>query len=404
MRPRAPQPRAYRFATATTEWLRPRPGPGVDKRRTVFVDVCRSLAALLVVYTHVDWVYLGGHELRFGPFHWLDRWLFVPLGFGAQGPGGVSVPVFFLISGFVVTPMAVRRSAGRFGVNRFFRIVPLLWFAVALGVAVVLLGQSPLVTGDARPVTGSKIVSNALLYNFLSKPIDAYVAVAWTMLIECLFYLVLLVLAPLLRKAPVLAILLEFDVIIGVLLTHDWFGASYRALASIVAYLLVPVLGQVLWAVWQRHMPAWAAGVLLVLGWLLFRWAGQAHIDGDYVLRPYPVAIAVVLFVLGMLAEPHLRERRFWLALSERSYSIYLLHGVVVFPVLDVLRTVLPLGPAILLALISTAVVVELSYRLVERPSHQLGRRLSRVNWRGPFRRAGASAQPDRSVRRGAAG
>ena len=49
------------------------------------------------------------------------------------------------------------------------------------------------------------------------------------------------------------------------------------------------------------------------------------------------LAFAFLLFLIGLLAEPRLRQRAIWTRLSERSYSLYLLHGVIAFPVLDAL-------------------------------------------------------------------
>lgn len=81
---------------------------------------------------------------------------------------------------------------------------------------------------------------------------------------------------------------------------------------------------------------------------------------------------------MGLFAEPKLRERRFWIAVSERSYSIYLLHMLVSFVILEALRPQVPLPLALLAAIAGTFAVVEISYRLVERPSHRLARKLSR--------------------------
>ncbi|WP_156365357.1 acyltransferase family protein [Sciscionella sediminilitoris] len=378
-------------------WLRRRVTPVADKKRVAFIDIMRAIAAILIVYSHLEWVFLHGRGLHLGLLDWLDHWLFIPLGFGDQGPGGISVPAFFLTSGLVVTPIAIRMGGARFAVNRFFRIYPLFIAAFVLALVAVFLGFSPLVTGNPEPVTPSKVFANLFFYNFTLKPLDSYVAVAWTLFIEVLFYILLVLLTPLFRRSPLLALLVEFNLVVAVFLTHDLFGRQYAAFASLFAYLLVPIMGQVIWAAWQRKIPMAAAGVFLLFGWLLFLWAARAHFDEAYILRPFPIAVAVVLFVLGLLAEKHLRERPIWTALSERTYAIYLLHGVVLFPVLTALYTQLPLGLAVVLALLATALVVELTYRFVERPLHQFGRRLAKRDWSGlTRRRAGASARSGR--------
>ena len=119
----------------------------------------------------------------------------------------------------------------------------------------------------------------------------------------------------------------------------------------------------------------------------------QGHWDMARQDDSYNVALAFafLLFLIGLLAEPRLRQRVVWTRLSERSYSLYLLHGVIAFPVLDALYPALPIELAVVLAVVATFTGVEVSYRLVEAPSHRLARWLSH---RG--RAAGGEVAPTR--------
>jgi peptidoglycan/LPS O-acetylase OafA/YrhL len=70
------------------------------------------------------------------------------------------------------------------------------------------------------------------------------------------------------------------------------------------------------------------------------------RVDGS---NDIALAYAIALFVIGMPVEPRLRPRRWISYLSERGYAIYLLHGVVLFPLLDLVsrwRTAWWNGPA----------------------------------------------------------
>jgi peptidoglycan/LPS O-acetylase OafA/YrhL len=63
-----------------------------------------------------------------------------------------------------------------------------------------------------------------------------------------------------------------------------------------------------------------------------------------------------------------LRPARWITFLADRSYAIYLLHGVVLFPLLDLLTPSVPLVIALLVGLVGTAGAVELGYRFVDLP------------------------------------
>lgn len=343
------------------------------------MDIGRGVGALLVVYTHVDMLFLRQNH---GRSTWVtnavDTLFAVPLRLTDQGVGAVSVPFFFLVSGFMVTAMAVRSGARRFGVNRVWRVYPPLAVAVAIGAVAFTTGLRPLTTGAPGPVTLPELVGNLTLANFLHAPCAAYVGAAWTIAVEIMFYLLLAAMIPVLRRATWLAIAIELDLVFVVLCTHALGGPDYHAFVVNVAYLTIPLMGQALWAGWTKRVPPWAAGLFVLVAWALFRWSGDLDIDPDYIPRPLPVGYAFALLLIGLLAERKLVRRKVWIALSERSYSIYLLHGVVAFPVMHLLIDRLPLWATLTVGLATTAAAVELSYRFVERPSHDLGRRLAR--------------------------
>jgi peptidoglycan/LPS O-acetylase OafA/YrhL len=354
------------------------PAATAVKTRIAFIDVGRAVAAVLVLFTHVNILFLGEHFPGNAFSAAVTGLLGTPLQLGEQALGALAVPFFFLVSGFVVTPIALRMGARRFGVNRLLRVYPPLVFVVLLSAGAILLGLRPLISGKQPEVTVTTVVNNSLLLNFLQKPFGAFVGVAWTLVIELIFYAMLVALLPLLRRWMWPAIAVELTLVLIVILTHAWFGDSYRVFASEMAHLIVPIMGQVIWAWWARKIPGWLAAGFLAVGWEIFVWAANLRMDSDYVLRPLPIAFAVVLFLTGSGIEPRLRQHRLWTALSERSYSLYLVHGAVALPVMHSLVDVLPLWLTLVTGLVATGVMVEVSYRLVERPSHDLARRLSR--------------------------
>jgi len=178
--------------------------------------------------------------------------------------------------------------------------------------------------------------------------------------------------------------------------TGERLGADYHALVAAVAYLTMPIVGQVLWAGWNRRIPRWLAGIYLLVAWAQCVWAGNLRIDPDRPLFPLALVLAFVLFLLGLVAEPYLRGHWLWRALAARTLPLFLLQAAVLFPVLGALDDRIPLWLALLIGLLALATAVELCYRLVERPAERLRHALrpvprSRISGSGarPGRRSG---------------
>ena len=355
-----------------------------DARRFASIDVVRGVGALLVVYTHLHsgWMATRGESTVITES--FSAAVTQPLGLDDTGLGLAGVVAFFVASGFIVTPMVIGLGRARFVVNRMFRLFPLLWFAVLLAALAVMLGLSPLISGDLGAVGAGELVCNLTLVNYLVEPPRAVLGVTWTLLVEVVFYGLLVLLVPLLRRAPAVAVLAQLVLISVALATHAAFGPTWRLAVVGLSFVTLPVIGQLIWAVWTGRIRLPFGVGLGLAAWLLFLTADLVGVgDYDDAYRAATV-IGIALVVLGLLAEGRLRARAGWARLSDRVYSLYLLHGVVMFVVLDALHPHVPLWAAIIGALVATAGGVECAYRLVERPSHQLGRRLARRLSRAP--------------------
>ncbi|GLY48176.1 hypothetical protein Lesp01_18320 [Lentzea sp. NBRC 102530] len=358
------------------------PAPDVgQKTRVAFVDIGRAVAALLVVYSHLSEQWVAKVEGDDAPvFSFVDALTSDPMHMGLQGIGQIAVPFFFLVSGFVVTPIAMKQGQWRFAVNRFVRVYIPMTFVVLLTALVMTLGADAhsVVVGKNHDITLWTIITNSLVVNYLIVPQVVLVGVAWTLVVEVIFYVLLVLLLPLLRKHVWLVISILLVFVFVVLMSRREFGPSWALFAVNVSYLPIPILGQIIWATTTRRIPLWAGGVFFGVAWSLYV-LGE-HLKLGRLDTSYPLAlmVAVLFFFVGLFAEPRLRERKVWIALSERSYSIYLLHGLVAFGLLSLMRPTLPLWLAMVLAMVGLALVVEVSYRLVEKPSHVLARKLSR--------------------------
>jgi peptidoglycan/LPS O-acetylase OafA/YrhL len=349
-----------------------------NKRRVVFIDVARAVAALLVVESHLVTVWTVRHHVTSPVFDVVNALVTDPLYLSNQGLGQPAVPLFFLISGFIVTPLAVRQGAGRFAVGRLLRIYPTLIAVVLLTGGAMLLGLQPLLTGQADDVTPLTLLTNATLVNYLVVPQVVLIGVAWTLIIEIIFYLMIIALLPLVRRQLWAAIAVELTFVQVVLMTARSFGPNYLLFAVSVSFIPIVVMGQVIWAASSKRIPLWVAGVLLTVCWVLYAWAGMrdmGRLDTSYDLS---LLIAVLCFLLGLFAEDRLKEHAAWTWLSERTYSLYLWHGLVGYVVLTAVEPFIGFEFALVVAVLATFGAVEVSYRLIEHPSHALARKLSR--------------------------
>lgn len=351
--------------------------PLPTKTRIVFVDIGRGLAALLVVYTHINMVWMyRDHGISTAATDAVSAAFASPLHLADVGL--LAVPFFFLASGFVITPMALRQGYASFAVNRLFRIYPLLALAILLTAGALLVGLHPIATEQQGPVTPITVLTNISLINYIIYPQVVLLSVAWTLIVEMIFYLMVMLLLPVFRRAPWLAVAIELTLIEVIMVTRAQFGPSYSLFAFNVLLTTLPIIGQIIWLGFTRRIPGWLAGVYIGIAWWLYVWGKELEVGNIEPGYPTAVAVVIMLFLLGLLAEPYLRERQVWTVLSERTYSIYLMHGITSFIVLDALYGLVPLWIAVVIAVAATAATVEVTYRFVEVPSRSLGRSLAR--------------------------
>lgn len=357
------------------------------------IDSLRAIAALLVLYMHV-----AESFYRLSPETEGSRWLY-DFAFLIDA-GRIGVIAFFMISGFVIPFSArpERPAAGwDFAIKRLFRIYPAYWLSVFAGAfACYWLWDRPF---GLREI----LVNLTLLQNLFGVP--SAQGLYWTLIVELAFY------------AICLAFLLSGNI------RNDRSIAFFAAgSASVVLlWLIATASGTALFGFdviqWFVHLSVMATGTLfrawydgglrdrvsraLLWALLAFYLAGFPLIATLFADLPWrytvPYAMGVLLFVLGSVVVRISHPVMAWL--GQISYSIYLFHAVVFYPLLWMLLQ-LPveawwrtrhLGFYLALNTVLTVLVASLVYRFVERPAIEYGKRVAR--WaaarRAPFADAG---------------
>jgi peptidoglycan/LPS O-acetylase OafA/YrhL len=337
--------------------------------RYVFLDYLRALAAWLVVWDHLANSLLHDHGRLFHPAEILRNSVLKPLGI-IQDFGWFGVAVFFLISGFIISDRARVETLGKFVVRRLLRIYPMLAVAVALG-------SIFLATKDQ--VTVRSVLLNLTLANYLIFPQVVLVGVAWTLIIEVIFYA--MTAATQFAKDSPHRIALNLAFIALVLWQARAFGPQFSLFAVAVSYLPILTMGQtVYWWLARRRLSAPWGLAYLMAGYLVFLW-GIRLIQPGFLApdNSYLVSLAYALLLFIALMHMRLPERPIVRFLSDTSYSMYLLHGIIGWMVLRALMAHGPIVVAIAAAAAASLGASYVTYRLVEKPSQTLARRLTRI-------------------------
>jgi peptidoglycan/LPS O-acetylase OafA/YrhL len=395
--------------------------------RLGWLDVLRGVAALAVVFDHAS--YYALQHVRTLIYQWFD-------------PGNYGVFVFFLISGYIVPASLERKGSVRtFWVSRLFRLYPLYLLAVGVAVAFYLtnIGSA---RGEASDPVGSFLSQLLMMSNVLSG--QNLPNVVWSLSYEMVFYLLLtaLFIARVHKRSSWYALgFAAAAVAIGGLLPRHYLIGNLGPLRLIALVTDLVLLAGLAFAVVLRGMSrllgaALAAVVAVALlafngGWiwpwealsiLALMFTGTMFYRAEQGQYPWRKAIAIGVTVLGLAIAAGLWHSRAWgmsahaeLLWSRRwvsafglaaltfaaglalrhvrwpraltwlgliSYSVYLLHPLVIeayhhfYPSRQhhfYLQVLIAVG-----LLVAVVALSSVTYLCVERPMQNVGRRVGR--------------------------
>jgi exopolysaccharide production protein ExoZ len=280
------------------------------------------------------------------------------------------VDLFFLLSGFLIFRLIARPEFryGRFLWHRLARLYPA--FAVWLLVYTAYHAAFWNVRYDWK-----LLLQNALLLHGIPElGIRAILVPSWSLSFEWLFYLAMPPLLLAIRRWR--AALRPAHVILAGLLVPlaaALIGSHYARFVMFFAGAWMAALPPGLLGRWASLLPDWAV-LLPYLGvTLLFSFTQ------DYGIFSWPYAVVCGLLVAKTIAGDGMLARCFNASVLRRlgncSYSLYLLHGLMIVVVVDHLGprwASLPLaihaGVLMLVSLLASAALAGVSYRWLERP------------------------------------
>jgi peptidoglycan/LPS O-acetylase OafA/YrhL len=378
---------------------------GMTTRRLAELDALRGIAALVVVATHVI-ATATSEEFHIGRDNLLHRFFTEPRLWLELPPvrillaGHAAVAVFFVLSGFVLTlPMLNNRQPTylRFLIKRFFRIyVP---FAVAIGLAALACAMlRPRAIPELNswfnlfwrePVTVSLVLSHLTMsgsHILLDAPM-------WSLIHEVRISVIFPLVALIVIRLPKSAIIFCFMLTCLIIATdpsrllHGVPGEdtahivdSMRDTLSVGIYFVLGIsLAANIVAVKSAiasfnalgTMALWAISILLLQVPLRIPLC-------DLIYFP----IGSVLLVTLCLSSPRAQvilNHAFFYWLGRISFSLYLVHFVVLLSMVHLLHNKLPIWLILCGVIPSCLIAAEIMYRVIELPAQKFGKRLSRA-------------------------
>ena len=314
--------------------------------------------------------------------------------------GRLAVPLFFVISGFVILMSAWGRDVPGFVASRIGRLFPAYWVAVVISLLLVLVvwPENPAFFGRQLTPTGGLLNLTMVQSAFGVPSVDgAY----WTLWYEARFYLLI-------------AVLLAVGITRARVLAFATLWPIAAALAAVTqSHLLVALL-------MPDYAPFFAGGMLLYLlyrdgpdlgTWLLVGMQVSlalhtavttfpASLDAESRFTPSGAAVGLLTLAsfavvgLATLTRAAAWDHRWLTAAGALSYPLYLLHeNLGWFVIRSSADTVGPWG-AVLIAVAVVLLAAVALHRAVERPFGDRLRRATLDMVRSTTRRGSGSHSP----------
>jgi peptidoglycan/LPS O-acetylase OafA/YrhL len=362
------------------------------------LDALRGLGACSVAMSHFLLAFIVEPQWQLGRLKVIAYWL------GMIFYGGHSaLPLFFMLSGFVLALPAVNNKPQSYPVfitRRAFRLYVPYVVALAIGVLANFIWHGPLGLTHwagqtwAQPVNRHHVLQHLLVvgpFNWTE-----FNTAFWTIIVSLRISIFYPLLCYLVLRTRLLASILAIAFAALVVTWYQLHGGmnTYTITLHVTGFFIAGIL----LAKYKEEAFAWAAALserskivylsvgLFVYWWgaLLIQFLWQQVVPNwkvrlmilDWAIAPG----AIMILILGMAYKPLSRilMSRFPQYLGRICYSIYLIHGTVLFALLYTLGHKLPPVVIFLIYVPSVLCASTLFHYTIEKPSMNFGRSITR--------------------------
>jgi peptidoglycan/LPS O-acetylase OafA/YrhL len=367
----------------------PMPPAHEPKNRYTELDAIRGIAALSVVFYHFRIMWFFPMELT-GWRKWIMYGL-NPLTLGHE-----AVMLFFVLSGFVLSVPYLRGKGGTYPiylVRRILRIYGPYVFALGLAVAGAAVWHAPLGGNFWRDATWSKPLSESLIVQHLlflgNYDWAQYNTAFWSLVLEMrisiVFPLIFLVVNAL-RTGR--ALLLALSLSVGATLVTHWHPALDHTMETVhvaAIFILGILLAKNVASVssWYGHLSNPFRLSLAIVSFVLYTWGHNARflIRSYWGVQVWLITLGAAGFVVLGLNSPiarHLLNTRIPRFLGRISYSLYLVHGTVLFALVHLLSGKVSVLSQLPIYLACSIILATVFCIAIEEPFTRRGRDVSR--------------------------
>jgi len=301
------------------------------------IDILRFVAAAMVMLYHYGfWVWAFPKGMAGRVAGSLEPHQEIGAVFNV---GWVGVPIFFVISGFIIAFSAEYSTPSRFFEARVKRLAPAAWICAPVTIAVLLMA------GMSWPTDAAvKLVRTALFVPFGPWADSVY----WTLGVEIAFYAIIWTLLMIGRFHLIESV----AILIGTISTLFWvvfhaFGLTSLAEGRVLDLLLIHHgcffgLGVMIWLMhfkaWSPRRVAWS--VLFAIGGIM-QIVSSVQVRNVKAEDPTSLYVPIVIFLVALLSM--IWSLRLvlpwsgWRKIGLMTYPLYLLHNVVGAAILGVM-------------------------------------------------------------------
>ena len=336
--------------------------PANRAKRVATVDLLRFLAALMVATYH--WSLEIGIERA-------QQIYDIPIIGGLIQDGAFGVPIFFIISGFVIIGAAQRYNSVEFIFARFNRLFP----GLLICMLIILPVGNRFILSWPTPIPS---FFNSIFLTWTVTGTSPLASQLWTLLVEIKFYalvsLVLLLSTKILKGVRGIILTLSLWQITILILenTQTEFGAALIPYLNFQGHSNLFAIGICLYLLTEAKIKFTDENLLICLATLYFLY--QIFVVGSYsfIQNTYLITVSLlILFSKYLNLGKRFQLISYWLGLS--SYLIYLLHEHLGMAFILLIRTHISQNLYIVFALgsISITVFSVLLATFVEKPTQK---------------------------------